>query len=212
MNWIEYHTDTRYSDILSFLGAEDVVYTCAQNNCKAVAITDRNTVQGYLIAEREAKKRGISLIYGMTVDCLDREDRYAVTLLAKNRTGRENIFALLRLMDDMDLSQGRYVTRQQLEARRDGLLLGASARDGQLVRAIQLRRGDIALKNVALTYDYIELPLEPYDVSARLCLLSHESGVPTCAVQCATFAGAENAYYHAHRAITQYWGKSETPP
>ena len=26
MNWIEYHTDTRYSDILSFLGAEDVVY------------------------------------------------------------------------------------------------------------------------------------------------------------------------------------------
>ena len=209
MNWIEYHTDTRYSDILSFLGAEDVVYTCAQNNCKAVAITDRNTVQGYLIAEREAKKRGISLIYGMTVDCLDREDRYAVTLLAKNRTGRENIFALLRLMDDMDLSQGRYVTRQQLEARRDGLLLGASARDGQLVRAIQLRRGDIALKNVALTYDYIELPLEPYDVSARLCRLSHESGVPTCAVQCATFAGAENAYYHAHRAITQYWGKSE---
>lgn len=209
MNWIEYHTDTRYSDVLSFLGAEDVVYTCAQNNCKAVAITDRNTVQGYLIAEDYAARKKISLIYGMTVDCLDREDRYAVTLLAKNRTGRENIFALLRLMDDMALSQGCYVTRQQLEAHRDGLLLGASARDGQLVRAIQLRRSDVTIKKAALTYDYMELALEPYDVGARLCRLSHESGVPACAVQNATFAGGENAYYHAHRAITQYWGKSE---
>lgn len=184
-------------------------YTCAQNNCNAVAITDRNTVQGYLIAEDYAARKKISLIYGMTVDCLDREDRYAVTLLAKNRTGRENIFALLRLMDDRDLSQGRYVTRQQLEAHRDGLLLGASARDGQLVRAIQLRRSDAALKKAALTYDYMELALEPYDVGARLCRLSHKSGVPACAVQNATFAGGENAYYHAHQAITRYWGKSE---
>lgn len=209
MNWIEYHTDTRYSDVLSFFGAEDVILQCAQHGCRAAAVTDRNTVQGYLIAEREAAKRGISLIYGVTVDCLDREDRYAVTLLAKNQIGRENIFALLRLMDDNDQSLGNYVTRQQLEVHRAGLLLGASARDGQLVRAIQLHRSDACLKKVVLAYDYVELPLEPYDVSARLCRIAHASGVPVCAVQNATVSGNERAWYHAHRAITQYWGRSE---
>lgn len=209
MNWIELHTDTRYSDILSFFGPEDVISTCARHGCKAVAITDRNAVQGYLMAEQEAEEKGISLIYGMTVDCLDREDRYAVTLLAKNQTGRENIFALLRLLGERNQPLGHYVTRQQLEAHREGLLLGASARDGQLVRAIQLRRSDAALKKAALTYDYMELPLEPYDVSARLCCLSHESGVPVCAVQNVTVSSNERAWYHAHRAITQYWGKSE---
>lgn len=209
MNWIELHTDTRYSDVLSFFGAEDIVSTCAQNGCKAVAITDRNTVEGYLIAEREAARKGVSLIYGVTVDCLDCDDRYAVTLLAKNQTGRENIFALLRLMDGMERSQGQYVTRRQLEAHRDGVLLGAGARDGQLVRAIRLCRSDAVLKKLALTYDYMELPLEPYDVSARLCRISRAIGVPACAVQNATVSGNESAWYHAHRAVTRYWGKSD---
>ena len=193
MSWIELHTDARYSEVLSSFGEDEIISACAQHGCKAVAVTDRNTVQGYLIAEHEAAKRGISLIYGITVDCLDREDRYAVTLLAKNQTGRENIFALLSLLDGRNQPLGSYVTRQQLEAHRDGLLLGASARDGQLVRAIQLRRSDAALKKAALTYDYMELSLEPYDVTTRLCRLSCESGVPACAVQNATVTGSENA-------------------
>lgn len=209
MNWIELHTDTRYSAVLSFFGAEDIVSTCAQNGCKAVAITDRNTVEGYLIAEREAARKGVSLIYGVTLDCLDCDDRYAITLLAKNQTGRENIFSLLRLMDDMEGSLGRYVTRQQVEAHRDGVLLGAGARDGQLVRAIRLCRSDAVLKKLALTYDYMELPSEPYDVSARLCRISRATGVPACAVQNATVSGDESAWYHAHCAITRYWGKSD---
>ena len=41
---------------------------------------------------------------------------------------------------------GRYVTREQIETHREGLLIGASAHNGQLVRAIKLRRNDSYLK------------------------------------------------------------------
>ena len=68
MNWIELHTNTRYSDVLSFIGPQQIISACARNNCRAVAITDRNTVQAYLTAEQAAKKNGIALIYGLTID------------------------------------------------------------------------------------------------------------------------------------------------
>ena len=98
MNWIELHTNTRYSDVLSFIDPKQMVSACARHSCRAVAITDRNTVQAYLSAEQEAAERGIALIYGVTIDCMDRDDRYAVTLLARNMKGRDQIFDLVKLL------------------------------------------------------------------------------------------------------------------
>lgn len=116
------------------------------------------------------------------------------------------------MLGEVDQPLGRHITRQQLDAHRDGLLFGASARNGQLVRAIQLQRGDTYLKKAAKAYDYIELPLEPYDVGAKLCRISSACGVPACAVQCATLPMDDIAAYHAHCAITKYWGQAVAPP
>ena len=210
MNWIELHTNTRYSDVLSFIEPNQMVSACARHGCRAVAITDRNTVQAYLSAEQEAAKRGIALIYGITIDCLDRDDRYAVTLLARNMKGRDQIFDLVKLLKENEASFGRCVTRQQIEEHRDGLLMGASAMDGQITRAIQLRRSNTVIKKAALRYDYIELPLEPYDVSAQLCRVAMECHIPVCAVQNATLEEyCDSAQHHAYCAIAHFWGKQE---
>lgn len=210
MNWIELHTNTRYSDVLSFIEPNQMVSACARHGCQAVAITDRNTVQAYLSAEQEAAKRGIALIYGLTIDCMDRDDRYAVTLLARNMKGRDQIFDLVKLLKENEASFGRCVTRQQIEEHRDGLLMGASAMDGQLARAIQLRRSNTVIKKTALRYDYIELPLEPYDVSAQLCRVAMECRIPVCAVQNATLEEyCDSAQHHAYCAIAHFWGKQE---
>ena len=210
MNWIELHTNTRYSDVLSFIDPKQMVSACARHSCRAVAITDRNTVQAYLSAEQEAAKRGIALIYGLTIDCMDRDDRYAVTLLARNMKGRDQIFDLVKLLKENEASFGRCVTRQQIEEHRDGLLMGASAMGGQLVRAIQLRRSNTVIKKAALSYDYIELPLEPYDVSAQLCRVAMDCRIPLCAVQNATLEEyCDSAQHHAYCAIAHFWGKQE---
>ena len=76
MNCIELHTDTYASEQLSFLDGAQIISQCAQNGCTAVACTDRNSILSYLSMEREAERRGIRLIYGVTLDCVDLDDRY----------------------------------------------------------------------------------------------------------------------------------------
>lgn len=212
MNWIELHTDTYCSDTLSFLTPEQVVSLAANSGCKAVAITDRNSVRAYWAAEREAARKNIALIYGLTIDCVDEEDRYSVTALAKTEQGRRNLFTLIRLLDQNDFPFGRCVTRKQLDAHREGLLLGASAAGGQLIRAIQLRRGERRLKQLAKSYDYIEFPLLPYDATVQLIPISKSCKIPLCAVQSATVipnCSAEES--HAFRAVNLSYGSDDFP-
>ena len=98
MKRIELHTNSYYSDKLSFLFPEDIFSAKAAKECKAIAVTDHNSIFSYAKAERKAKNKGISLIYGLSLDCIDKDDRYAVTLLAKNVIGRENIFRIVSLL------------------------------------------------------------------------------------------------------------------
>lgn len=212
MNWIELHTDTYCSEQLSFLDSTQIVSLCAKNGCTAVACTDRNSILSYLTMERAAEHKGIRLIYGVTLDCVDLDDRYAVTLLAKNESGRRNIFALMRLLEENRFPFGRCVTRQQIEEHREGLLVGASAVDGQLIRAIQLRRGMRRLKQIAAGYDYMEFPLEPYDTAVQLLQLSRDVSVPICAVQSARLdPNPSEAESHAFRAICYDAGTGDRP-
>lgn len=212
MNWIELHTDTISSEQLSFLDGAQIVSLCAKAGCAAVACTDRNSILSYLPMEREAARRGIQLIYGVTLDCADSDDRYAVTLLAQNEAGRRNIFALMRLLDENSFPFGRCVTWQQIEDHRTGLLLGASAVDGQLIRAIQLRRGSRYLKRIVMRYDYIEFPLEPYDTATQLLQFSREIAVPLCAVQSARLApDPSDAAIQAFQALCYDTGTGEKP-
>ena len=210
MNWIELHTNSRYSEELSMIEPHQLISMCANTGCHTVAITDRNSVFSYLGAEQEAKSKQVRLLYGLTVDCLDRNDRYAVTLLAENQQGREQIFSLIRLMDQRNSTLGHYVTREELENHRAGLLFGASAVDGQLTRAIELRKSDGYLLRIAGNYDYIELPLEPYDVSAKLLQIAEKSGVTLCAVQNGVLpTGSDELDRHAYRAIARSKGLRE---
>lgn len=212
MNRIELHTNTYCSDTLSFLSADRVTFISAKYGCAAVAITDRHSICAYWEAEEEAVCRGIRLIYGLTIVCVDAEDRYAVTVLAKNEQGRRNIFALMKLLEKNQFPFGQCITREQLEEYRDGLLFGASAEDGQLIRAIQLRSGARHLKKIAQTYDYIELPMLPYDAVSQLITIAQECSIPLCAVQNAVIEqNIAEEEFHAFRAINFVRGKEGVP-
>ena len=110
MKRIELHTNSYYSDKLSFLFPEDIFSAKAAKECKAIAVTDHNSIFSYAKAERKAKNKGISLIYGLSLDCIDKDDRYAVTLLAKNVIGRENIYRIVSLLEDDACSVGKAIT------------------------------------------------------------------------------------------------------
>lgn len=205
MKRIELHTNSYYSDKLSFLFPEDIFSAKAAKECKAIAVTDHNSIFSYAKAERKAKNKGISLIYGLSLDCIDKDDRYAVTLLAKNVIGRENIYRIVSLLEDDACSVGKAITMAQLQQFREGLLVGASAIGGQLSRAIALRKSEAYLKKAAAFYDYIEIAPEPYDIGAKLMKLAKSCGITLCAVQNATMEGrAEPEEYHAFKAVAHY--------
>lgn len=189
-----------------------MVVSSAKYGCAAAVITDRHSIYACWEAEGEAAHRGIRLIYGLTIVCVDAKDRYTVTVLAKNEQGRCNIFALMRLLEKNQFPLGQCITREQLEEYRDGLLFGASAEDGQLIRAIQLRSGARHLKKIAHTYDYIELPVLPYDAVSQLITIAQECSIPLCAVQNAVMEqNIAEEESRAFRAICFARGKEGVP-
>lgn len=209
---IELHTESRFSENLSCLSEWDIAKTAKKHDCAAVAITDLNSVYSYSAAERELSERHIRIIYGITISCIDNEDRYDVVLLSKNLVGRNNIFRLAELLYKNEPLLGRAVTRKQLDAHRDGTLIGAAAHNGQLIRALQHRRGQRYLDKIIRDYDYIEFTPEPYDISAEIFQLAQTHEIPLCAVQYAVLNDdADTSEYHAYRALNEYYLTDASP-
>lgn len=218
MKRVELHIDTTQSGKLSFLSAVEAVRLCAKAGCAAAAITDSDSVSAYLDAEQEARRLGIRLIHGLTVRCADREDEYDLTLLAKNQEGLQNLFALFALSHADSAPARCIVTRQQVEKHRNGLLVGADGRNGQIVRAILSRKAPEVLDAAAEGYDYLELPPEPHGIRTELCRIAQRCGKILCAVQYACAGEPESSITeHAFRAISLHrneqanWSLFRTP-
>ena len=158
---IELHNETEYTERISFQDIWTHASRLKYAGCRVAAITDRNSVDGIHMAEHDFMRRGIQPIYGVTLSCIDVDDRYDVVLLAANLTGRDNIFRLIELLESNRFSFGRAVTREQLDAHRKGILLGAAAKNGQIVRAILHRRDQRYLETITQDYDYLEFTSEP---------------------------------------------------
>lgn len=203
---VELHNESRYSENLSFLFANDIAQKAKSFGCAAAAVTDLNSVYTYAEAENALSKSNIPIIYGITLTCADEEDRYDVVLLARNLAGRDNIFRLTELLHENYPLLGHAVTRKQLDQHREGTLMGSAAFNGQLVRAILRRRNQRYLDAIAAGYDYIEFTPEPYDCSAEIFRLAQTHKLPLCAVQHAVLNEEGGpAEYHAYRALNEYY-------
>ena len=180
---IELHNETEYTERISFQNIWTHANRLKYAGCRVAAITDRNSVNGIHMAEHYFQREGIQTIYGVTLNCIDVDDRYDVVLLAANLIGRDNIFRLIELLESNRFSFGRAVTREQLDAHRKGILLGAAAKSGQIVRAILHRRDQRYLETITQAYDYLEFTSEPYDIAATVVQLAAQGNLPLCAVQ-----------------------------
>ena len=202
MKRIELHTDTIYSRELSFLSPFDLIRVYAKAGYDAIALTDYGSTAAFPEAEAEARRCNLRLIYGLTLDCVDSDDRYAITVLAKDQTGLEQLFQLQVLEEKNRFPFGPCITRGQLEECRSHLLVGSCAKDGQLIRAVQHGRSRDYLMELASSYDYLELYPEPYEDFVELLHLGRQLSIPICAVQQARIPPQLSAAgMHAYRAI-----------
>ena len=92
-----------------------------------------------------------------SVDKIMKSNVYHVILLAKNETGRINLY---RLVSDSHLVyyHGRpRIPKSLLQSHREGILIGSACEQGEVFRAVLNEKSERELENLVSFYDYLEV-------------------------------------------------------
>ena len=140
-----------------------------QKGITAVAVTDTNSVRAYRCAEQAAREYGVKLIHGCELLMETGGEPCPVLVYVQTRRGLWNLHELISLAL---VREGGTVTRREIEARREGLLV-AGARE--LWLAYMNSR---PLSEILRFYDAAALTLEDLETAPELIELAGEAGVP----------------------------------
>lgn len=173
---VELSVHTKMGPMDSVVPVRELIRTASHWGWDAIAITDHGSVQAFPDAMYAAEYNpfDIKVIYGMEGALT--EDHYQhlcanhITILAKNMDGLHNLYRLVslshlffvrRIVNRSDLYSNSYaprIPRRILKEHREGLLLGSSGAEGELIRAIaSCQYEDEELITVARFYDYLEI-------------------------------------------------------
>lgn len=170
---VELHAHTQLSEKDGLTHTEALVRRAAEWGHPAVAITDHGVVQSFPTAEKTAKalaKEGkeIKILYGcegylvddapgMSREEIKKAPSYHIILLAKNETGRVNLYRLVSESHLNYFSRRPRIPRSLLEECREGLILGSACEAGELYRALLRDAGEEELARIVGFYDYLEV-------------------------------------------------------
>lgn len=169
---IELHLRTGYSNTDGLTKIQQAVRRAAALGCPAIAVTDYGSVQAFPEAQKAGREYHIKVIYGLEADiCSDTEQpspirAYRAVLLARNKAGLKNLYALISSRQAPGEDKGFVISRRALEAHRSGLLIGSAGVSGAVGQAILHGESQDKINEIASQYDYIEI--QP-DCSGVLC-------------------------------------------
>ncbi len=210
------HVHTQYSILDGASQIEPLIKKAADDGMKALAITDHGNMYGVLHFVKRALEMGIKPIIGCEVYITDgsmhekkgKEDRsgYHMILLAKNRTGYDNLSKLVSL----GFLEGFYYTpridKELLFAHYEGLIATTACLGGEIPQAI-LRQGIEqagelvqSFKNVFGDDFYLEMQRHGIEdqalVNDALIQLGEQFGVKLIATNDCHYIHAEDAKAH----------------
>ncbi len=108
-------------------------------------------------------KRGITTLKELndytstSVDRIMKSPSYHVIILAKNETGRINLYRLVSESHCTYFHRVPRMPKSLIEKYREGLIIGSACEAGELFRAILDRKPDEVLTKIAEFYDYLEI-------------------------------------------------------
>ncbi|MBQ6075109.1 MAG: PolC-type DNA polymerase III [Lachnospiraceae bacterium] len=170
---VELHAHTQMSEMDGLTHTDEFVKRAAAWGHKAVAITDHGVVQSFPDAMHTAdalrqKGKDIRIIYGcegylvddepgMTAEDIKKAPSYHIILLAKNDTGRINLYRLVSESHLHYFNKRPRIPRSLLAECREGLILGSACEAGELYRALLRDAPEEELQRIVNFYDYLEV-------------------------------------------------------
>ena len=208
--FVHLRTHSAYSLLEGALPVKTLTQTALAAQMPALAVTDRNNLFGALEFAETAAGLGIQPIIGATLRVRDGEDEGDIALLVKNRTGYDNLMALISAAHlDSEGPQGPGVDEALLLAHAEGLICLTGGPDGPFDKLLKANRKDQArdkINNYINAFgNNIYIELQRYadgtdsDIEAALIDLAYQLDVPLVATNQAYFASEDD--YRAHDAL-----------
>ncbi len=159
-HYVNLNTHSNYTAYETVMTPEDIVGFAIKEGAVAVALTDKDSVQGFTDFSRAAAKhKGFKPIYGVQIYCLMGEyNPVLITLLAKNQTGLRNMYKIITAgyMKLQETSQWPCVSRQDVEDNREGLFVGMDLRWADVYSLANSADADVSAIDGNLKFaDYI---------------------------------------------------------
>ena len=240
-NFTHLHVHTQYSILDGATDISGLISKAAENEMKAVAITDHGNMFGVKDFYNKAKSQGIKPIIGCEMyladgsrfDKSDKKDRsgYHLILLAKNKTGYHNLIKLVSYAWTEGFYYTSRIDKELLHKYKEGLIVCSACIGGEIPKAA-IRQGQEAAEKLVLEYKeafgedfYLEMQRHPsgdvdkdedvYEneqkANAVLLELARKHDIKVIATNDVHFINAEDAEAH-DRLICLNTGKEVDDP
>lgn len=153
---IEFNFHSNFDEAISLSPVEAANFA-QKHGMPAMALTDRNSIQGFTQFELECNRAGIRPILGVEIihGNIEEEYPFASHILVKNEIGFKNLNSILSEVRDDNVCEN--VPFFVLEKYHDGLLYGSGGTFGPLYYGINYNLIADEMKKYAEFYDYFEI-------------------------------------------------------
>ncbi len=142
--FVHLRVHSEYSIADGLVRIPELARICAERNMPAVALTDRNNLFGLIKFYRACSDVGVKPIVGVDLKFRNAAgDAMRVTTLACNALGYRNLIALVSAAF-VDSDERGLVSREQIFAHGEGLIVLSGARDGEIGHALLKEQWDPA--------------------------------------------------------------------